>query len=172
MRFTVFQKQTLIKYEWRNINYCNCNHNCFAFHYWICMGFQEDLWEKPIWNETERIGESGIYLINKVKMSRKILIIIIVPTALLALFGWLGVYGLQGEEPRRALISIEMLKDGDYIFPHMFGWMYYNKPPLFNWLMVGFFQIMGTINEWAVRMPSTLSIIFLAFLNSKALPIH
>lgn len=100
-------------------------------------------------------------------MSRKILIIIIVPTALLALFGWLGVYGLQGEEPRRALISIEMLKDGDYIFPHMFGWMYYNKPPLFNWLMVGFFQIMGTINEWAVRMPSTLSIIFLAFLNWK-----
>ena len=48
-------------------------------------------------------------------MSRKILIIIIVPTALLALFGWLGVYGLQGEEPRRALISIEMLKDGDLI---------------------------------------------------------
>ena len=98
-------------------------------------------------------------------MNKKTLIWLILSTGLIAMFGWLGVYGLQGEEPRRAYVSIEMMLGGDYIFPHMFGWMYYNKPPFFNWIMVGFFQIMGTMNEWAVRMPSTLSIILLALIN-------
>jgi 4-amino-4-deoxy-L-arabinose transferase-like glycosyltransferase len=98
-------------------------------------------------------------------MSKKTLLILILPAVVIAITGWLGVAGLQGEEPRRALVSIEMMKSGEYIFPHMFGWMYYNKPPFFNWVMIGIFQIMGTFNEWAVRLPSILALLLLSFLN-------
>lgn len=93
------------------------------------------------------------------------LLLIILPAAVISIIGWLGVAGLQGEEPRRALVSIEMMKSGEYFFPHMFGWMYYNKPPFFNWIMIGIFKIMGTFNEWAVRLPSILALLLLSFLN-------
>ncbi len=97
--------------------------------------------------------------------NKKILLGSSLSLALIALVGWLGVYGLHGEEPRRALVSIEMMKTGEYFFPHMFGWMYYNKPPFFNWIMVGFFAIMGNFNEWAVRMPSIISLLLLSLVN-------
>jgi 4-amino-4-deoxy-L-arabinose transferase-like glycosyltransferase len=68
----------------------------------------------------------------------------------------LGYFSLQGEEPRRAVISIEMMESGDYIVPHTLGWEYYNKPPLFNWILVGFMSLTGSESEFLLRLPSLL----------------
>jgi len=59
--------------------------------------------------------------------------------AVVALLCLLYAYGLfrdpaKWEEPRRALISIEMITSGDYVVPRLLGEPYLNKPPLFNWL--------------------------------------
>lgn len=98
-------------------------------------------------------------------MQKKILFGVILFGLLIALFGWLGYMGLRAEEPRRALVSIEMMLNGDYILPHMFGWAYYNKPPLFNWIMILFFKLFGSTTEFFVRMPSMVSLILLGLIN-------
>ena len=100
-------------------------------------------------------------------MSRKSFLTIVIITLLIAYLGWLGYLGLRAEEPRRAIVSVEMMMNGDYLMPHLVGWPYYNKPPLFNWVMIPFFKLFGSINEWVVRLPSTLSLLLLAFLNWK-----
>ncbi len=80
----------------------------------------------------------------------------------IALFGWQNVIELRAEEPRRALISLEMLFSEDYLISHINGWVYYNKPPLFNWIMVFFFKIFGSTDTWVVRLPSLLGFVGLA----------
>jgi len=100
-------------------------------------------------------------------MSKKTLLIIIFLVLLIGYFGWLGIIGLRAEEPRRALVSIEMMENGDYVMPHLLGWAYYNKPPLFNWVMIICFKLFGSFSEWVVRLPSVISLFVLAFLNWK-----
>ncbi|MCU7550017.1 glycosyltransferase family 39 protein [Chitinophagaceae bacterium LB-8] len=81
---------------------------------------------------------------------------------------------LSGEEPRRALVSIEMLHSGNYIMPSIFGEDYFNKPPIFNWILTGFFYITGSESEWVVRLPSLLFLLIFAgthyFIAKKFLP--
>ena len=68
----------------------------------------------------------------------------------------LGYTELDGEEPRRALVSIEMLHSGNYIVPTLYGWEYYNKPPFFNWILGVFMFITQSTKEWVVRLPSLI----------------
>jgi 4-amino-4-deoxy-L-arabinose transferase-like glycosyltransferase len=75
----------------------------------------------------------------------------------------LGHFNLQGEEPRRAIISIEMMQSGDYIVPHTLGWEYYNKPPLFNWILSGFMSLTGSESEFVSRIPSLLFLLIWGF---------
>lgn len=44
------------------------------------------------------------------------------------------------EEKRRALVSLEMKLQNNIIYPTCCGEAYYNKPPLFNWLLIPFIQ--------------------------------
>jgi 4-amino-4-deoxy-L-arabinose transferase-like glycosyltransferase len=69
---------------------------------------------------------------------------------------------LSGEEPRRAIVSIEMLHSGNFIMPTIFGYDYFNKPPIFNWIIAGFLFISGSESEWIVRLPSLLFLLLLA----------
>jgi len=60
-------------------------------------------------------------------------------TAVVALLCLVYGYGVfrdpaKWEEPRRALIAIEMITSGNYVVPHLLGEPYLNKPPMFNWL--------------------------------------
>ena len=95
------------------------------------------------------------------------LIIAIVIIGLIVLFGWQSVIELRAEEPRRATVSIEMMLNGEYLVPHLNGWSYYNKPPLFNWLMVGCFRLFKSMDEWVVRFPSLLAAVILAFISYR-----
>ena len=76
-----------------------------------------------------------------------------------------GVLPLDGEEPRRAIVSIEMLESGNYIMPTVFGWQYYNKPPVYNWILSFLMFITGTKTEWLVRLPSLIFLLTWAFFH-------
>lgn len=76
----------------------------------------------------------------------------------------IGSLPLKFEEPRRALVATEMMVSGNYTAPTINGEFYYNKPPLFNWMLAGLFKTLGH-DEWVERLPSLLSIIGLSLLN-------
>ena len=73
----------------------------------------------------------------------------------------LGCLYLRVEEPRRVLISLEMLESGNYLEPHTLGWEYYNKPPVFNWIMAGFFKMAGSDSAFIARLPSFIFLLLL-----------
>lgn len=93
----------------------------------------------------------------KTDPSGKILMTLIILLGLYVLFFPPFELQLRSEEPRRAVISMEMIFTGDYLKPQIHGWRYYNKPPLFNWIMVAFMQLYQSFNEWVVRLPGLLS---------------
>lgn len=97
-------------------------------------------------------------------MTKKQLLILSSLLLLAGLFGWQNVIQLRAEEPRRAVVTLEMMLTGEWIVPHLNGWSYYNKPPVFNWLMAVFFWITGSTQEWVVRLPSLISFVVNAFL--------
>ncbi len=75
----------------------------------------------------------------------------------------LGYQPLYQEEPRRALIALEMIYNDNYVVPTEFGEFYYKKPPVWNWVIIGGYKLFG-VNEFAVRIFSVLSFLALGFL--------
>jgi 4-amino-4-deoxy-L-arabinose transferase-like glycosyltransferase len=67
----------------------------------------------------------------------------------------LGVHNLfiHTDESRRALVAIEMILSGDYITPTLNGEFYYNKPPVYNWIIALSFQLFGEYSAFALRFP-------------------
>lgn len=94
----------------------------------------------------------------------EVLVILLVA---IGIFSGLQLMELRAEEPRRAVIAMEMIHGRNYIVPKIFNYNYYNKPPLFNWVLVLFFSITGSFNEMWVRLPSILSLFLTAFLVFK-----
>ncbi|MFZ6663165.1 ArnT family glycosyltransferase [Peijinzhouia sedimentorum] len=70
------------------------------------------------------------------------------------------------EEPRRALVAIEMLFSGNYWVPTIHGEIYLNKPPAFNWLLAIGFQIFG-VHEWVPRGITVISFMIMAFVMHR-----
>ncbi len=68
----------------------------------------------------------------------------------------LGARELRGEEGRRVLPAVGMLKTGDWLVPQIGGEAYYRKPPLINWLVATSFLLTGEQTEQAARLPSVL----------------
>lgn len=73
----------------------------------------------------------------------------------------LGLPPLYHEEPRRALVALEMLFSGNYITPTVMGEPYYAKPPIFNWILILSYKLFGSFSEFAVRFPSVLSLLLI-----------
>lgn len=96
---------------------------------------------------------------------KKTLIAFILACLAIGLFSSLDTLELRAEEPRRAVTAIEMYLTKDYIVPHLNTYNYYNKPPLFSWVLSIFFSLFGTFDEWVVRLPSLLSFVLTAFLH-------
>ncbi|MDD5699456.1 MAG: glycosyltransferase family 39 protein, partial [Victivallaceae bacterium] len=77
--------------------------------------------------------------------------------AALALFWGLGHYALWGSEDRWAEIARERMLYKDYFHPAINGQVYFDKPLLSYWLIVGAAYILGSLDEFTVRLPSVLS---------------
>ena len=79
---------------------------------------------------------------------------------LLLLVGYLlnlGVQPLYLEEPRRTIVAMELLENQNYWVPTLIGEYYYNKPPLYNWLLIGFVKLLGGFTEFNLRLPTVLA---------------
>jgi 4-amino-4-deoxy-L-arabinose transferase-like glycosyltransferase len=100
-------------------------------------------------------------------MQRRQLIILSLCILVPCLFLWQNVMELRAEEPRRAIVSLEMFLTGDWGIPKINGWSYYNKPPFFNWLMAICFALFNSLEEWVVRFPSLVSACIHAFIIYK-----
>ncbi len=74
----------------------------------------------------------------------------------------LGSIAIKGEEGRRILPAIGMLKSGNYLVPEVGGNPYFRKPPLVNWLVATSFRIFGVRNEWTARLPSAVAVLVVA----------
>lgn len=89
----------------------------------------------------------------------------LVPLTLISFFLNLGLQPIYMEEPRRALVAMEMILNGNYWVPTEFGIPYYNKPPLYNWLLCSVFNITGSYSEFNLRVISVVSFILLGFVH-------
>ena len=69
----------------------------------------------------------------------------------------LGLMPFILDESTRAVVALEMIHSGDYIVPTLNGDFYYNKPPLFNWILIVFIKIFGSDSEWVYRLPVVIS---------------
>lgn len=77
----------------------------------------------------------------------------------------LGSVELRHEEPRRALPALHMLQNGDWIVPRVGASPYLRKPPLLAWLIASSIKFAGSASEFAVRLPSVLSVLCLALVS-------
>ena len=77
----------------------------------------------------------------------------------LAVFYWkLGDIALMSfNEARRAIPIREMFTSGDWLLPRLNGELYLTKPPLLYWLGAIAAHVLGSANEWAVRLPSAIA---------------
>ena len=100
------------------------------------------------------------------KNSNSLFFLLLLLYILSVIINW-SILPLDGEEPRRALVSIEMLESGNYIMPTVFGWPYYNKPPIYNWILSFFMFVSGTKTEWLVRLPSLIFLLLWAFFHYR-----
>ena len=83
------------------------------------------------------------------------LILALIPAAF---FVNLGVHPFIDDEGNRSLVALEMLWSGNFITPTLHGAYYYNKPPLWNWILAASFTLFGEANEWTARFPSVVSL--------------
>lgn len=93
-------------------------------------------------------------------MLRTVIIVVLVWAAVF--LPGLGSTELKGEEGRRILPAVHMLRTGDFVLPWSEGRPYHRKPPLINWAIAGSFRLTGVANEWTARLPSALSVLALA----------
>src|ERR1051325_1080594 len=98
------------------------------------------------------------------KIEKRLLITAFI-VLIIALFFNLSIVPLYLEEPRRALIALEMLFNHNLIVPREMGEFYYKKPPLFNWLIIASYKIFGEGSELAQRLISVLSLLAMAMLT-------
>ena len=69
------------------------------------------------------------------------------------------------DEPRQAIMAVEMAARHDYIHPYLNGRPYLEKPPFYPWMINLASHMTGTVNEFASRMPAALSATFLVLVT-------
>lgn len=96
---------------------------------------------------------------------------IVLLISMLILFPNLGAIELlDPDEPVYAETAKEMIRFHDYLSPRIYGDYWYDKPPLYYWLVAGAFRVFG-VSEFAARLPATVSallcVILVAYYASK-----
>ncbi len=84
--------------------------------------------------------------------------ILLLPALLLNL----GLVAFYDDEAIRALVALEMQISGNYITPTMFGELYFNKPPLYNWILLTVFELTGKNSEFICRLVTVFFLLIYA----------
>jgi 4-amino-4-deoxy-L-arabinose transferase-like glycosyltransferase len=69
------------------------------------------------------------------------------------------------DEPRYAEVAREMVKNGNYLVPHINGHVYPDKPPVFFWLIALCSMPFGDVSAATARFPSALAALGVIFLT-------
>jgi 4-amino-4-deoxy-L-arabinose transferase-like glycosyltransferase len=77
--------------------------------------------------------------------------------AIVLLFTCLAGREMWTQEHRWADIVAGMFFRNDFLHPYLGEARYYDKPLLSYWLIAGIAQLIGTLNMWALRLPSALA---------------
>lgn len=86
------------------------------------------------------------------KLAIGLCILLLIPALLVNL----GLLAVLEDEAIRALVALEMWYGGDYIAPTINGTPYYNKPPLYNWIILLSYTLCGQANEFSLRLPTVI----------------
>lgn len=89
------------------------------------------------------------------QIEKNSLLIIIGAVLFTVMFGIGGIPLLDPDEPVYAETALEMIKSGDFLSPQIFGNYWYDKPPMYYWL-VALSQMLFGVNEFAARFPAAL----------------
>src|SRR5438105_14321585 len=84
-----------------------------------------------------------------------LLVLLLVPGALL--YPWLAFHLFEPDEGRYAEIPREMLVRGEWVVPYLLGEPYLDKPPLFYWLVMFSYRLLG-IHDWSARLVPALAV--------------
>ena len=84
-----------------------------------------------------------------------IILLLLIP----ALFINLGMSPLIADEATRGMVAFEMQQSGELITPTINGEYYYNKPPLYNWILLGFFNLFNQHSNFVLRLPAIISLL-------------
>ncbi len=76
-----------------------------------------------------------------------------------ALLLHLGTVTFIDDEGIRALVALEMIWSGNFVVPTLHGAFYYNKPPLWNWILAASFTLLQRTDEWAARLPTVVALL-------------
>lgn len=89
--------------------------------------------------------------------------VLIIGLFIIAVFSYLGYLPIDtsSDEPRRALVALEMILSGDYITPTINGELYFNKPPFYNWVIIAFYRLLGNYSSFTLRLPVAVSLLLL-----------
>ena len=93
----------------------------------------------------------------------KILALIIILLTLPALLINLGLVPMIDDEGIRALVAYEMKLRSNLIVPTLGGEFYFNKPPVYNWILLGFFELTRSFSYFVVRIPTVVFVYIYAF---------
>ncbi len=103
-----------------------------------------------------------------------LLLLLVAVLLLPALLTNLDLVAFYGDEGIRSLIALEMKISGNYLTPTLFGEFYYNKPPLYNWILLAVFELSGRSDEFTARCVTLFFLFLFAgtvyFFNKKLSP--
>ncbi|MGB6035844.1 MAG: hypothetical protein WBG42_06220 [Cryomorphaceae bacterium] len=94
----------------------------------------------------------------------KLEVILLLALLVTGYFFFNDVIGLRAEEPRRAIVGIEALLGENALIPSIHGEPYYNKPPVYNWILATSFLLHDSFSPSAVRFPGVISLWIIAAL--------
>ena len=99
----------------------------------------------------------------------KLLAIALTLACFMAVLPNVGDFQFLGEEARRTIVAYEMSKTGNLAQPTFLGEPYYNKPPLFNWLILLSSKLIpwSELTARAVTLTSLLLILIVVYALSR-----
>ena len=71
---------------------------------------------------------------------------------------------IESDEARRALVTSEMMLSGNYVTPTINGEVYLNKPPLYNYIIAGYFKLFGNYSMFAFRLQCIVAVLLTGLL--------
>lgn len=101
---------------------------------------------------------------SRLQSSEKKFLYLIISGLLVGLFLNLNLRPLIADEGIRGVVAQELELNENLIVCTINNEPYYNKPPLYNWLIIVSANIVGEYNEFSLRLPMTLSLILSGFI--------